>query len=788
LEVLAASPGDTLAFVESRESAGNPAWFAIAGALHWGGEWEKVSDAYRTAAEGFEARGSPNDARVARIGSSTALRMMHRFRESQAEAERAVKLATEVGDPTYLVEAVTKVLEAVEKTGDRAGAFDLLATADPVHARAEPEVRRAYLLRAGNLLYGLARPEAWRKYEQLRQEAVNASDRDDEINALYGQLGILEQRASDNPSAANAARLREWASMLMEEVDMSSPAAAWPIAFLIRLEDAPAAADELLEVCLRVAQEEWARSYCLSARVRVAARLGDATAIEFAQRAVESARDHPDAVLIAWNEAMRASWVGGRTQETISRSFAALSRIEAIRKLQADSGLRAGHFSNWSDDYLWLSGKILDTAPDLLPTAFQVTERMRARSLLDQLSTSSATPDDFATLDEVRASLAPDQALLSYQIAPWVDWAGDFGGGSWLLAITRDGVRVHRLERDRTFWRRVVRTFVGLTAGRDGREEESAVELYRNLLGPALAELPAGIRRLVLVPDDVLHKLPFELLRERVGAPPLGERFEVSRVPSATLWRRWQEAPAETPDVPGWILADPSPLPPGPGGQPLRALPFARQEGREIAQALGGGSRLELGDLAGEAAFTGQPPRLAAVLHFGTHAVVDEDDAARSAIFLGAGAGGDGRLEPDEIVQLPVAGRLVVLSSCESAAGLLLRGEGVLSLARAFFQGRRTRAVVASLWPLRDDDARAFFSRFYRHLGRGETVAAAGRAVRAELRAAGFPAEAWAGVVVLGDGELAPIVRPAAEPGARFAGLAAAFGLGAALWNRRKTR
>ncbi|MDX1998799.1 MAG: CHAT domain-containing protein [Thermoanaerobaculia bacterium] len=410
---------------------------------------------------------------------------------------------------------------------------------------------------------------------------------------------------------------------------------------------------------------------------------------------------------------------------------------------------------------------------------------MRARSLLDQLSTSAPTADDFATLDEVRAALAPDEALLSYQIAPWVDWSGDFGGGSWLLVVTREGVKVHRLERDRTFWRQAIGTFVGLTTGRDGREEETAVALYGDLLGPALAELPGTVRRLVLVPDDVLHKLPFELLRERAEAPPLGERFAVTRVPSATLWQRWRQAAAEHPDRPGWIVADPAPLPAGPGGQILRPLPHARREGREIAGILGAGSRLDLGESAAEAILLGQPRQLAGVLHFGTHAVVDEDDAERSAIYLGGGETADGRLELGEITGLPVAGQLVVLSSCESAAGVVLRGEGVLSLARAFFEGRRTRTVVASLWPLRDDDARAFFTRFYRQLAQGRGVSTAARAVRAELLAAGYPAEAWAGVVVLGDGELTPFPRrfPPRGSGAGLALLAA----GAAAWNRRRS-
>jgi hypothetical protein len=79
-----------------------------------------------------------------------------------------------------------------------------------------------------------------------------------------------------------------------------------------------------------------------------------------------------------------------------------------------------------------------------------------------------------------------------------------------------------------------------------------------------------------------------------------------------------------------------------------------------------------------------------------------------------------------------------------------------MSLARAFFQAG-AHTVVASLWRLRDDEAADFFDRFYRQLGRGRSVAAALQGSQRELITEGAPAAAWAGIVVLGDGELVPL-------------------------------
>jgi hypothetical protein len=85
----------------------------------------------------------------------------------------------------------------------------------------------------------------------------------------------------------------------------------------------------------------------------------------------------------------------------------------------------------------------------------------------------------------------------------------------------------------------------------------------------------------------------------------------------------------------------------------------------------------------------------------------------------------------------------------------VLRGEGVLSLARAFFQAG-SPAIVASLWPLRDDEAARVFDAFYRHLARGSSLGAALRSAQREAMAAGEPTDAWAGLQVFGDGSVVP--------------------------------
>lgn len=380
------------------------------------------------------------------------------------------------------------------------------------------------------------------------------------------------------------------------------------------------------------------------------------------------------------------------------------------------------------------------------------------------------------SLAEIEAALAPDEALLSFLISSRGGRSaihGDWGGGSWLLVHTRGATRVHALPDSRDL-EAAVSIFIGLLARRDGSEAAAAARLHQELLAAALDGLPPRITRLVLVPDGVLHRLPFEALRADRSAAPLAMRYRVSIVPSVALWLRWRKEQVPRPQATALVLADPD-LPGASGeaserawalsqGARLGRLSHARSEGRSVVRALGGESRLLVGPEATERFVKKEDLRRFGILHFAAHAVLDEDNPERSAILLASGGEEeDGLLQTREVVGLDLGGQVVVLSACRSAAGTLVRGEGVMGLARAFFQAG-ARTVVGSLWPLRDDEAERIFRDFYRHLGEGRSVGAALAEARRDAIRAGNPAAAWAGLVVLGDGDVVPLPGARATP------------------------
>jgi CHAT domain-containing protein len=178
------------------------------------------------------------------------------------------------------------------------------------------------------------------------------------------------------------------------------------------------------------------------------------------------------------------------------------------------------------------------------------------------------------------------------------------------------------------------------------------------------------------------------------------------------------------------------------------------------------------------------------VLHFAAHALIDEESPGRSAILLAAGADGeDGLLQAREVLDLDLQGALITLSACQSAGGRIVAGEGVMGLARSFFQARAA-AVVGGLWPLRDEETAALMELFYGGVAEGMPVGAAMTRAKRSLQAAGAPASAWAGVVVLGRGDLVPwpAVSTAKKVGPLEIAAAILLAVGLALFIRRIPR
>ena len=363
----------------------------------------------------------------------------------------------------------------------------------------------------------------------------------------------------------------------------------------------------------------------------------------------------------------------------------------------------------------------------------------------DQYEAETAEPLSLAVLQD---ALGEDQALISFQVArePFVTRWEHVPQRSWVAVITRDDFTVHALP-DRARVEPVAQLF-SRSLHDPGASRALGDGLYRHLFERLVHALPPDIERLTIVPDGYLHRVPFSALGPADGST-LGERFAISRAPSLALWaslRRSDSAPRAS----ALALVDPRVADPS-----LTPLGSATAEGEALASATT--AVVRQGADASEAFFMQAALHEYSVVHFAAHALLDEAHPERAAVVLAPGSPDhDGLLQPRELARLAFDGSLVVLAACRDAAGPIFAEEGPMGLAHALFRGG-ARTVVASLWPLDDAAASEFFTRFYALLADGSSVADAVAQVRRELRAEGYDASAWAGVIVLGDGDFVPL-------------------------------
>jgi len=274
-----------------------------------------------------------------------------------------------------------------------------------------------------------------------------------------------------------------------------------------------------------------------------------------------------------------------------------------------------------------------------------------------------------------------------------------------------------------------------------------AAALYADLLGP-VEDLLRGVRQVIVVPDGQLAYLPFEaLVAGGVGSPDdyLAPHYAIDD-------RAFEYLPTVR-GLSGWSERG-RPIGPGPAGV-LGVTRDAPGGEREIAGLAAAWGRARVTTMMGAQA-TESAVRSAlgrhAILHLAVHASVDAADPLASYLALAPDAGADGYLHLNEIVAQRIAARLVVLSACETQAGRVYRGEGVMSLARAFLMSGAD-AVVATEWPLGPSAADLTF-RLHTQLAAGQPLAASLRAAKLALRRDPRTAHPfyWAGFVLIEGG------------------------------------
>jgi CHAT domain-containing protein len=235
--------------------------------------------------------------------------------------------------------------------------------------------------------------------------------------------------------------------------------------------------------------------------------------------------------------------------------------------------------------------------------------------------------------------------------------------------------------------------------------------------------------RLVLVPHDFLHYVPFHALLD--GNRPLIDQFAISYAPSASVYHLCctKRSTKESSLV---------------MGVPDAATPHIRDEVEAVARALPQ-PRVFVGEEASEDNLRRHGPE-SRFIHVATHGRFRHDNPMFSSVQLGTS-----RLSLFDLYQLDLPAELVTLSGCGTGLNVTEGGDELLGLVRGLLYAG-TQASLVTLWDVSDSSTAEFMSAFYGHLSRGMDKGRALQKAMWDLRATHPHPYHWAPFVLVGRG------------------------------------
>lgn len=428
---------------------------------------------------------------------------------------------------------------------------------------------------------------------------------------------------------------------------------------------------------------------------------------------------------------------------------------EEIRKIPLDPRWRerrgeAGRqiFTELAARYLEFADEMADKAAPA--AAFDCLQAFKARTLLERM----VGPGGETRLSEPEEQVAPvTLARIQEEILREGELLLDFYVGydeSLLFVVTKDSAVVELLPAESDFVPKLW-SYYELLSSPALTPQSVLEEIGTGLLElfpERLSDQLAGIDRVIVAGDGPWNLLPLVELPFELSAD-----CEWIRVPSATILARLRDDRA----APGMVT-----------GSRMLAIAGASKNGEQplegaISEVRSLARRYENVDsiVLIESDSTRSLPDWGDydLLHLATHVRADDPSPWQSEILFRP-HGDPSNPRALQIAALDLRARLVVLSSCNTASGTLVSGEGFLGLTSAFISAG-VPAVLATAWAVEDGASARLVKRFYSALASGQNAAAALRIAQRQLREDPETSHPfyWAGFMLVGDGDVCPALQ-----------------------------
>lgn len=366
-------------------------------------------------------------------------------------------------------------------------------------------------------------------------------------------------------------------------------------------------------------------------------------------------------------------------------------------------------------------------------------------------------------ISEIQHSLPGQSALLEYFLSD---------SFLYLITVTSDTCRINRTRVDTSFYMLVLHFYKSIKRADTRDFLKYSRKLYDFLVSPAMP-LIENKTDLVVIPDEYLLYIPFETL---ISSKPdsvedfpdftkpdyLVKNFSICYHYSATLWKNSHKQP-DSLDIPDRGIAGFAPVfrknssDSGKFWLNVKELPFSENEVRDIVSRFLNKnipSDSFITQNATENVFKSNIHRYKYV-HIATHSLINDRSPDLSKIIfyppVDTSDLEDGSLFSEETYNLNLHADLVVLSSCETGIGRLIKGEGLMALSRGFLYSGANN-IVFTLWKVYDKNTMDLMNEFYRNILENKTYSESLRLAKLKLisnRATAFPVN-WGAFILVG--------------------------------------
>lgn len=407
------------------------------------------------------------------------------------------------------------------------------------------------------------------------------------------------------------------------------------------------------------------------------------------------------------------------------------------------------------------------------------------------------------TLPQLKWALGPDTACVEY-------FVGD--GILNIFVLTNETLQFVSLPADKEFFKCMDQCRIAIKKIEVAQFLRTSHHLHNKLIAPIYKWI-RGKKKLVIIPHGKLYYVPFEALAPNgEGAEDLAtvdyliKKFAISYHYSGRLWHYTASAKKVEKEksfigfapvfsdkiTQGYfydselgILTDKNSEPHKTAdsginedknwknhspmndrlrqvlveGEQFSQLPGTEEELKTIINLFKEKGKRAAGyfhSRASENQFKAPDMRDFSIIHVATHSLkLTENPKLSGLIFTQQKegySGDDGVLFSSETYSLNFDAELIVLSSCESGVGELVKGEGMIALNRGFLYSG-VRNTVLSLWKVADHTTSRLMVEMYRNILDGKNYSEALREAKLSMlrdRFTAFP-RYWSGFILVGE-------------------------------------